>query len=63
MPSTKPLDLLRFTTCLHPNMWTLANPEGINIVAQDVIDVAIPFDKLGVEKGQTVDTLACMKGG
>ena len=45
----------RFTTCLHPNMWTLANPEGINIVANDVIDVSIPFSLLGVEKGETVE--------
>ncbi len=45
----------RLTTCLHPNMWTLANPEGINIVYNDVIDVTIPFDLLGVQKGETVE--------
>ena len=45
----------RFTSCLHPNMWTLANPEGINIIYKDVIDVAIPFDLLGVKKGETVE--------
>ena len=45
----------RFTSCLHPNMWTLSNPEGINITYKDVIDIAIPFDLLGVETGETVE--------
>lgn len=45
----------RLTTCLNPNMWTLANPEGININYKDVIDLTIPFDMLGVEKGETLE--------
>ncbi len=45
----------RLTSCLHPNMWTLANPEGISITFNDVIDVSIPFDILGVKKGETVE--------
>ena len=45
----------RLTTCLHQNMWTLANPEGIKIVYNDVMDVLIPFDTIGVEKGETVE--------
>ena len=45
----------RFTTVLHPNMWTLDNPEGINVVYNDVIDVCIPFDKLGVMPGESVE--------
>ena len=45
----------RFTSCLHPNMWTLSNPEGINIAYKDVIDVAIPFDMLGIKQGETVE--------
>lgn len=45
----------RLTTCLHPNMWTLANPDGLNIVYRDVIDLTIPFDTLGVKKGETVE--------
>lgn len=45
----------RLTTCLHPNMWTLANPDGINIVYNEVIDISIPFDKLGVKQGETVE--------
>lgn len=45
----------RLTSCLHPNMWTLANPEGVNIVYNDVIDVKIPFDILGVQHGETVE--------
>ena len=31
------------------------NPEHINIVYNDVIDVAIPFDSIGVAKGETVE--------
>ena len=45
----------RLTSCLHPNIWTLANPDGIKIVFNDVIDVAIPFDLLGVKKGETLE--------
>jgi len=45
----------RLTSCLHPNMWTLANPDSINIVYKDVIDVSIPFDLLGVKQGETVE--------
>ncbi len=45
----------RLTTCLHPNMWTLANPDKISIVYNDVIDVTIPFDALGVEHGETIE--------
>ena len=46
---------LRLTSVLHPNIWTLDNPDGIRMVYQDVIDVSIPFDKLGVGKGETVE--------
>ena len=45
----------RLTTCLHPNMWTLANPEGVNMVYKDVIDLSIPFDTIGVKHGETVE--------
>ena len=45
----------RLSTCLHPNIWTLSNPEGINMVYKDVLDISVPFDTLGVEKGETVE--------
>lgn len=45
----------RLTAVLHPNIWTLDNPEGIKIVYEDVIDICIPFDKLGIETGETVE--------
>jgi len=45
----------RLTACLHPNMWTLANPENIKIIYNDVIDVTIPFDSLGVKMGETIE--------
>ena len=45
----------RLTSCLHPNMWTLANPETINMVYNDVIDIAIPFELLNVKPGETVE--------
>lgn len=45
----------RLTIVLHPDMWTLDNPENIKIVYEDVIDICIPFDKLGIEKGETVE--------
>ena len=46
---------LRLTTVMHPDIWTLDNPEGIKMAYEDVIDVAIPFDKLGVDSGETVE--------
>ena len=45
----------RLTTVLHPNMWTLDNPEDILIVYRDVIDICIPFDKIGVKEGEVVE--------
>ena len=45
----------RLTVVLHPDMWTLDNPDGIDIVYDDVIDISIPFDKLGVRRGEKVE--------
>lgn len=45
----------RLSACLHPNMWTLSNPEGVNMVYKDVLDICIPFDTLGVNQGDTVE--------
>ena len=45
----------RLASVLHPNMWTLDNPDGIKIVFEDVIDVCIPFEKLGINPGDTVE--------
>ena len=36
-------------------MWTLANPDGIKIVYNDVIDIAIPFDILGIGQNETIE--------
>ena len=46
---------LRMTTVLHPDIWTLDDPEGIKMVYEDVIDICIPFDKLGIKKGDSVE--------
>jgi len=45
----------RLASVLHPDIWTLDNPEKIKIVYEDVIDVCIPFDKIGISKGETVE--------
>lgn len=45
----------RLASCLNPNIWTLANHEDIDITYQDVIDLTIPFDMLGVNKGETIE--------
>ena len=36
-------------------MWTLANPEKIKVVYNDVIDIAIPFEVLGIAEGETIE--------
>ncbi len=46
---------IRLTSCLHPNMWTLANPDKIKTVYNDVIDISIPFDILGINEGETIE--------
>jgi len=46
---------VRLPSVLHPNMWTLANPDGIKIAYEDMIDICIPFDKLGINHGETVE--------
>lgn len=46
---------IRLTSVLHPNIWTLDNPEEISVVYKDVIDICIPFEKLGIETGETVE--------
>ena len=45
----------RLSTCLHQNMWTLANPEGVNMVYKDVIDLSVPFDTIGIKKGERAE--------
>ena len=45
----------RLSTCLHQNMWTLANPEGVRLVYNDVVDLSVPFDTIGVNHGETVE--------
>lgn len=45
----------RLSTCLHQNMWTLANPEGVKLVYNDVVDLSIPFDTIGIDHGETVE--------
>lgn len=45
----------RLSTCLHQNMWTLANPEGVRLVYNDVVDLSIPFDTIGIDHGETVE--------
>lgn len=45
----------RLASVLHPNIWTLDNPDGIKIVYEDVIDICIPFEKLGIQSGETVE--------
>ena len=45
----------RLATVLHPDMWTLDNPEGIKIIYEDVIDVCIPFEKIGIKNGETME--------
>ena len=46
---------LRMTTVLHPDVWTLDNPEGIKMVYEDVIDLSIPFDKVGINDGESIE--------
>ncbi len=46
---------LRLTTVLHPDIWTLDDPESIKMVYEDVIDICIPFDKLGINQGESIE--------
>ena len=46
---------IRLTSVLHPNMWTLGNPDGIEIIYKEVIDIRIPFEKLGIMPGESIE--------
>ena len=46
---------LRMTSALHSDIWTLDNPDGINMIYKDVIDIRIPFEKLGIDIGESVE--------
>ena len=46
---------LRLITVNYPEIWTLDNPDGIDIVYNELIDVCIPFDKLGIAKGESIE--------
>lgn len=45
----------RLATVLHPNIWTLDSTDDILIVYRDVIDICIPFDKIGISEGETAE--------
>ena len=46
---------IRLSKVIHPNIWTLVNPEGVKINYNEVIDLAIPFDLLGADRGDTIE--------
>ncbi len=46
---------LRMTTVLHPDIWTLDDPDGIKMTYKDCIDLCIPFDKLKISQGESVE--------
>ena len=45
----------RLSTVFHNNLWTLDNPDSIKVVYNDVIDVKLPFDKIGINTGEKVE--------
>ncbi|MCQ2738985.1 MAG: glycoside hydrolase family 57 protein [bacterium] len=45
----------RLLTCTQQDTWTLANSENVRIAYDDVIDITVPFESVGVQEGETVE--------
>ena len=46
---------IRMTSVIHPDIWTLDTPEGIKMIFGDFIDISIPFERLGIKEGESVE--------
>ena len=46
-----------FSTAISGNIWSHEDFNGVNIPANELIDIVIPFDKLKIKEGQKIDLL------
>ena len=49
------INLIRLVESIPNNLWTIANSKNIKAVYDKVADISIPFDDIGIEKGDTLE--------
>ena len=51
------INLVRLVKSLPNNLWAITSPKNITAIYDKVVDVSIPFDDIGIEKGDTLEFL------
>ena len=49
------INLLRLVKAIPNNLWAIDSPKNITAVYDKVVDVSIPFDDIGIDKGDTLE--------
>ena len=49
------INLIRLVESIPNNLWAIANSKNIKAVYDKVADISIPFDDIGIEKGDTLE--------
>ncbi len=49
------INLLRLVKAIPNNLWAIDSPKNITAVYDKVVDVSIPFDDIGIDKGNTLE--------
>ena len=49
------INLLRLVKAIPNNLWAISTAKNIKAVYDNVVDVSIPFDDIGIEKGDTME--------
>ncbi len=49
------INLLRLVKAIPNNLWVIDSPKNIKAVYNKVVDVSIPFNEIGVDKGDTLE--------
>ena len=51
------INLIRLVKALPNNLWAIASPKNITAIYDKVLDVSVPFDDIGIDKGDTLEFL------
>ena len=49
------INLVRLVKAIPNNLWTIASSKNIKAVYEKYVDVSIPFDEIGINKGETLE--------
>ena len=51
------INLIRLVKALPNNLWAITSSKNIMAIYDKVVDASIPFDDIGIEKGDTLEFL------